>query len=123
MVRSVQEWQGKNDDTPVPPRVRLRVFERWKGVCHVSGRRIRPGDAWAVDHVVPVIQGGENRENNLAPILLDPHKAKTKAEVAEKSRVAKRRKSHLGIKKPSRFPGSKSSPWKKKLDGSVVRRD
>jgi hypothetical protein len=72
--------------------------------------------------VVPLVQGGENRESNLKPALLDPHKTKTKAEVAEKSRVAKRRKSFLGIKKPSRFPGSRNSPFKRKMDGTVVRR-
>jgi hypothetical protein len=28
MPRSRPEWRGKTDDDPVPPRVRLRIFER-----------------------------------------------------------------------------------------------
>ena len=32
------------------------------------------------------------------------------------------RKKHLGIKKPSTFACSKSSKWKKKLNGEVVLR-
>ena len=31
MARSVAEWVGATPDTPVPPRVRLRVFERDEG--------------------------------------------------------------------------------------------
>jgi 5-methylcytosine-specific restriction protein A len=123
MTRSVPEWIGKTDDTPIPPRVRLRVFDRWHGVCHISGRRIYPGDAWQCDHIVALVNGGSHCESNLAPALTEPHLGKTKEDVAEKSRVARKRKSHLGIKKPSRFPGSRNSQWKKKMDGTVVRRD
>jgi hypothetical protein len=50
------------------------------------------------------------------------HAKKTKADVAEKAIVARKRQKHLGIRKPSRFPGSRDSGWKKKMDGSVVRR-
>lgn len=42
--------------------------------------------------------------------------------VAEKSRIYRKRSKHLGVSKPSRFPGSRDSIWKKKMDGSVVRR-
>jgi 5-methylcytosine-specific restriction enzyme A len=122
MPRTPPEWVGTSDDQPIPPRIRVRVFDRHHGICHISGRRIMAGCAWQCDHIVPLIAGGEHRESNLAPALIDPHREKTKAEVAEKSRVAKRRKSFLGIKKPSRFPGSRNSPFKRKMDGTVVRR-
>jgi 5-methylcytosine-specific restriction endonuclease McrA len=72
------------------------------------------GCAWQCDHIVPLIAGGEHRESNLAPALLDPHREKTKAEVAEKSRVAKRRKSHLGLKKKRTI-----TRWRK-FDGTIV---
>lgn len=99
-MRSVEEWIGKTDDTPAPPRVRLRVFERYEGVCHWSGRKIRPGDAWDADHVIAIINGGENRESNLAPILRGKsHKEKTAQDLAEKSKTYERRKKHLLGKK------------------------
>lgn len=104
MARSTDEWIGKTDDTPVPPRVRLRVFETHKGVCHLSGRKIRAGEPWECDHVKALINGGENRESNLAPALKDKHRAKTNADVAEKAVITRQRQKHLGITGPKR-------PW------------
>lgn len=98
MTRTTKEWVGKNDDAMPPPRVRLRIFERYGGVCHISGVKIQPGDKWQADHIVPIILGGENRESNMAPALVAPHKEKTKAEVKVKSKIADTRKKHFGIK-------------------------
>lgn len=98
--RSVSEWIGASPDTPVPPRVRVRVFERYQGRCYLTGRAIRAGEAWQVEHIIALCNGGANSESNLAPVLSEPHKIKTKADVREKSKVARLRKRHLGIKKP-----------------------
>lgn len=99
MTRSIPEWIGKDDDARPPAHVRLRIFERFEGRCHFSGRRILPGDHWDVDHVKALINGGENRETNMAPILRGkPHKEKTAQDVAEKSRNYRKRAKHLGIK-------------------------
>lgn len=100
-MRSVPEWIGKTQDTKVPPHVRLRVFERYDGVCHWSGRKIRPGDEWDADHVRALINGGENRESNLAPILRGkPHKEKTASDVALKAVTYRKRSKHLGLTAP-----------------------
>jgi 5-methylcytosine-specific restriction endonuclease McrA len=97
-ARSVPEWIGKTPDSRPPAHVRLRIFERYAGVCHFSGIKIRAGDHWDLDHIKAVINGGENRESNMAPILRGkPHKEKTAQDVAEKSRVARKRKKHLGL--------------------------
>jgi len=124
MSRSLKEWIGKTDDSPVPPRVRVRVFERHGGVCFISGRVIRAGEPWQVDHCVSLINGGEHRESNLAPVLVKPHQEKTKVDVAEKSRVYRKKAKNLGItlKKSRPFPGSKASKWKKKMNGTIVSR-
>lgn len=121
-MRTVDEWKGKTDDAAIPRRVRLRVFERHGGVCHLSGLRIRPGDQWDCDHIVALINGGEHRELNLAPALRAEHRKKTAQDVAQKSKDYRVRAKHIGIKKPSRFPGSRDSKFKKKIDGSVVLR-
>lgn len=115
MTRSVPEWIGKSDDSPVPDRVRLRIFDRCGGCCHISGRRIRAGEAWDLDHIVALVNGGLHREYNLAPALIDPHREKTKEDVAEKSRVARKRKSHLGLKKLRSI-----RQWRR-FDGSIVK--
>lgn len=99
MSRSVEEWCGKSDDSAVPPRVKLRVFEKYDGICYLSGIKIRPGDKWELEHIVALINGGEHRESNMAPALVVPHKEKTKEDVKLKAKIARVRKKHLGIKK------------------------
>jgi molybdopterin-biosynthesis enzyme MoeA-like protein len=70
------------------------------------------------------VNGGEHRESNLAPILDSAHKTKTAADVAQKAMDARVRQKHLGIKTAkSVIPGSKASRFKKKIDGSMVRRE
>lgn len=98
MSRSVDEWIGKTDDSPIPPRVRLRVFKKYGGKCYLSGIKITPSDKWDCDHIVSLINGGENRESNLAPALKAKHKEKTKADVAMKAKVDRIQKKMLGIK-------------------------
>ena len=113
-------WIGATPDTPIPPRVKLRVFERHNGICHLSGRKIRAGEPWDCDHVKALINGGENRENNLAPALRDKHREKTAEDVAEKSAIYTKRIKHLGIAKPkSRLTHPK---LKRTFDGRVVER-
>lgn len=100
--RTPDEWVGATPDTPIPPRVKARVFERHGGRCHRTGRLIRAGDAWQCDHVIALCNGGENRESNLAPILTDAHREKTAEDVAEKAKIARIRAKWLGIYPKSR---------------------
>lgn len=121
MTRSVPEWIGATADSAIPPRVKLRVFEQHQGRCHISGRKIMPGDAWEADHVVALCnwtgEGHGNRESNLAPALRDKHKAKTAEDVAVKAKARKVKSKHFGIKKKvSRpLPGSRNSKWKQTI--------
>ena len=115
MTRKLPEWIGKHDDSPIPPRVRLRVFERYSGICYLSNRKIRPGDSWHLDHIVALVNGGEHRESNLAPVLLESHKAKTSQDVKEKSVIRKKRMKHLGIS------GKKRKIGYRKFNGSIVK--
>lgn len=118
MSRSVKEWVAKTDDAKVPPRVRLRVFQKHDGVCHISGIRIAAGMLWDIDHVVALTNGGQHRESNLAPALRDKHKAKTAADVAEKSRVMAKAKANIGIKPAkARIPApAKPAPKPRRFD-------
>lgn len=123
MTRAVDEWIGKTDDAKVPPRVRLRIFEREGGICHISKRKIMASDLWDLDHKIALINGGEHRESNLFPALRDKHREKTRADVAEKKAVRAKRLRHLGIHKSSKpLPGSKASGWRHKMDGTWERR-
>jgi len=116
MPRNVKEWIGKTPDSKIPPRVRLRIFERHGGVCHLSQRKIAAGEPWDCDHIIALINGGEHRETNLAPALRDKHREKTAADVAEKATVARKAKANLGLKpapaKPIQSPGFAPKPAK-----------
>lgn len=120
MARTVEEWIGKTDDAKVPPRVRQRVFDRHNGICHLTGRKIQPGERWELEHVHALILGGQHRESNMAPALAAAHKVKTATEMKVKSKIARVRKKHIGIAKPK---SSLSHPNLKRLmDGTVVDR-
>lgn len=124
MSRAVAEWRGATDDSPVPGRVRVRVYMRDGGCCKECGRKIRGGERWITDHTIAIINSGENRESNLRTICdwCDKN-TKTPADVAEKSKVAKVRGKHLGIKRKSRpMDGSKGSKFRKRMDGRVELR-
>ena len=121
--RLTPEWIGATPDAKIPPRVRLRVFEAHGGVCALTGRKIQPGDEWDVDHARALTNGGEHREANLQPVLRAAHRKKTAEDVKVKAKAARVRKKHLGIHKPkATLPGSKSSKWKRTIDGRTVRR-
>ena len=123
MVRALAEWIGSNDDAPVPSRVRLRIFYQHGGICHISGRRIMPGEPWDLDHVVAICNGGAHRESNLAPALRDKHREKTVADVAEKSRTYGSRARNIGMHQAKRqMIGSKASGWRHRMDGTWERR-
>ena len=124
MVRTTEEWIGRTDDTLVPPHVRLRVFERFGGICCECTVKIR-GRRWVCDHRKAIVNGGANRESNLGPI----HEAcdrtiKTPADVAEKKVNNRVRSKHLGLKKRKGppMPGSRDSKFKHKIGGRWERR-
>lgn len=112
MPRSVKMWRGKTDDTPIPPRVKVRVAKLANYTCQECGIRAVPGDA---DHVQAVINGGCNSEENLQWLCIPCHRRKTKADLAIKSRAAKRQK-QMALAKPE--PKMKFS---KRFDGTVTK--
>ncbi|MCY1218448.1 hypothetical protein D9M72_303970 [compost metagenome] len=102
-MRSVDEWIAKHDDAAIPPRVRLRIFEKFGGICQLSKRKIAAGEAWDLDHIKALWRGGEHRETNLHPVLKQPHREKSAGEQSIQAKCDRIRKKHLGI-----FPQSKA---------------
>jgi 5-methylcytosine-specific restriction enzyme A len=98
MTRALPEWIGKSDDSAVPPRVRVRIFDRYEGRCQCGcNRKIMAGEAWDCEDTIAIINGGQRRESNMTPWLHEHHPKKTKADVAEKSRVYRKRAKHIGV--------------------------
>lgn len=114
MTRAVNEWIGSSDDARIPPRVRLRIYERDKGCCQKCTRKLFAGEAWEVDHVTALVnRDGGNRESNLQLLCTWCHKQKNAADVAEKSRTNRRKAKNIGIKKPRTI-----TSWRR-FDGSI----
>jgi 5-methylcytosine-specific restriction endonuclease McrA len=94
------------------------VFEKFKGICAECGGKIAE-KRWVCDHRLAIINGGENREDNLGPIHSTCDKTKTAADVAIKAKTARVKLKHLGIKKRKGrpMPGSRDSGFKRKIGG------
>ena len=96
--RSVKEWIGKNPDHRPPPTVRVRIFDRAGGACHLCKLAIKAGETWHCDHVKALADGGENRESNLAPAHADCNMAKAAGEKKRAAKATRSRAAHIGAK-------------------------
>lgn len=104
---------------------RAKLFLAHEGRCHLCGLKIRDGERWEASHIIALELGGADDETNLAPAHHRCHRTQT-AEVdipaiAKSNRVRARA---IGAHRPQRpMPGSRASGLKKRMDGTVVRRD
>lgn len=94
--RNLTEWIGASPNSKPPQWVRDRVFARHKRRCHITGRKIRAGEAWELEHIKPLSMGGENRESNLAPALKEPHRKKTAREITNRAKADRIRRKDNG---------------------------
>lgn len=102
MARTVPEWIGDTDDTAVPDRVRVRVFDRKGGRCHRCTRKIMTGERWTCEHLIALINWSAtdekphgNRESNLDVTCCNCLPEKNAEDQAEKSEVYQDRKRHI----------------------------
>ena len=105
---------------------RLNLFLMRKGLCAACTQKIDAGKAWDIDHILPLALGGTNEPDNLQILCKPCHRAKTtKSDVPRIAKTKRLKARHLGACAPSRrpIPGSRRSPWKRKMDGSLVRRE
>ncbi len=112
-MRQLDEWIGATDDTPPPARVKARL---WKLKPNCVGCGLPTNDSTRkpqFDHRIALVNGGENRESNLQILCADCHQVKTYADVAMKSREAKRLKKRLGLKPRRTIAG-------RKFDGTPI---
>ena len=104
---------------------RLNLFLKRKGACAACTQKIEAGKSWDIDHILPLAMGGTNAPENLQILCRSCHRTKTTHYDVPRIAKTKRLKAqHLGARAPSTrpIPGSRRSPWKRKMDGSVVRR-
>ena len=101
-MRSVDEWIGSSDDAKIPDRVRVRVFERFNGICQLTGIKLKPGE-WDVHHRVPLKDGGKHVESNLIPVWRVAHREQTGRENRARARINRKKYKHLLPKKAGKI--------------------
>lgn len=125
--RTVKEWIGKTPDSVPPESVKQRVRKRFNSICQCldkCGIEIRTGMAWDAEHTIPLSMKGENRENNLTPMLTAHHKKKTAVEATVRAKADAVGRKHMrsARRKKSKWAYGRDSAFKKTIDGRVVRR-
>ena len=118
---------GTTPRKSLTPTQRLKMFENHKGICILCSTRINAGDLWIDEHIIPLGLGGTNEFDNRGPAHKACADAKTHGEAGDIATIAKAKRAkmkHLGISESrTPMPFGKKSPWKKKFDGTIVRRD
>ena len=107
----------------ISTKARVALFQKHGGVCHICGGKINVGEAWEVEHQIPFAMGGEDNESNWFPAHVKCHRSKTTDDVAKIAKAKRREANHLGAKKSkSPMPFGRGSGFKRKMDGTVVKR-
>ncbi len=104
-----------------PARVKEQAFKRADGTCEGCGAPLIVG-RFTYDHRDPDYFSSDNSLENcqvLGWCCDKPKTAKDQADIGKSRRIQRREK---GIRKRSTFSCSRQSRWKKKIDGTVVRR-
>lgn len=107
-------------------KMRADIFMRHGGVCHLCSMKVVPGEEWDVSHDIPLEAGGKDDESNWLVAHRKCHRRHTATVdaplIAKVKRIHQR---HIGAKAKSKnpLPGSRHSKFKRKMDGTVVRRE
>ena len=104
-------------------RKKLQIWEREKGLCYVCGTKLTPGQ-YIFEHIRALELGGEDSVDNIRLTCKPCATEKTKTDHQTAAKAKRQKAAVLGLKKSKTpLPFGKGSAWKRKLDGSVVRRN
>ena len=95
------------------------------GICHMCKMKVVSGQEWDISHDIPLEAGGKDDETNWFVAHRKCHREHTaKVDMPLIAKVKRIHQKHIGAKKSrSPMPMGKNSKWKKKMDGTVVRRE
>jgi 5-methylcytosine-specific restriction protein A len=109
----------------ITAKMRADIFLSRGGSCHLCNMKVVPGEDWDVSHDIPLEAGGKDDATNWFVAHRKCHRVHTSTVdaplIAKVKRIHQR---HIGAKKSKTpMPLGRGSQWKKKMDGSVVRRE
>jgi 5-methylcytosine-specific restriction endonuclease McrA len=114
---------GTTQRARLPPRLRLAIWERAKGICVLCDRRIDGvRERWVIEHIRALELGGRDEPDNMGPAHATCAQAKTRDDHHRAAKAKRQKIRHLGAGKVKRpLPCGRQSRWKK-IDGTIVPR-
>jgi 5-methylcytosine-specific restriction endonuclease McrA len=104
-------------------RRKLAIWEREKGKCMVCSVKLVTGK-FIFEHVRALELGGTDTDDNIRLTCKGCATEKTKQDHSNAARAKRKKSSVLGLKQSKTpMPFGKGSKFKRKMDGTVVRRD
>ena len=103
---------------------RLEMLIRHGGRCCLCGEKIDGVHEMWDEHINPLWLAGDNSAENRAPAHVRCAREKTAAEATQRAKGRDVAERHFGAKqaKTRPMPCGRRSPFKKRMDGSVVKR-
>lgn len=104
---------------------RVRIFTAHDGKCCLCGQKIDGvREKWTIEHIQALGLCGEDTDENCAPAHECCRREKDKDDVKKIAKAKRSGAKHIGAKatKSRPMPGSRNSPWRKKMSGETVRR-
>lgn len=112
-ARAIPDWRGRTPEAMPPKTVFDRIYARQGGKDAITGLPFTSKDRIVRDHIVPLIDGGENCESNLQLITEYQHKLKTAREAMTRGKERRVRAKARGYVtgQPKRKLGSRDPSW------------
>lgn len=121
----LKEWIGKTPEAMPGQTVLLRLYAKQNGICACGCGQLMNlnRDKVDCDHIIAVIDGGENRESNLQLLLHPCHKAKTSAEASARSEERRHKaKAFTALRQPSaRAGGFRKAPPQRRASTPLTK--
>lgn len=108
----------------ISARKREALFDCERGLCHLCGLLVQPGQAWDVSHEIPLACGGADDETNWKVAHRRCHRAHTaKVDAPIIAKVRRQRQAHNGSDQPAstlRSPGFAPAPARVRTPSAKV---